>query len=112
VPPLTAFGAHDAMETYARAFAYRLRPRGCTVTVSPGLHPGLTAPLGWELSDAAQKDLRHALVEPHPVESGKVRQKDHDWTAALQLRRLQQWISAGTEPAIAGRTPLSACVPT
>ncbi len=112
VPPLTAFGAHDAMETYARAFAYRLRPRGCTVTVSPGLHPGLTAPLGWELSDAAQKDLRHALVEPHPVESGKVRQKDHDWTAALQLRTLQQWISAGTEPPIADRTPLSACVPT
>src|SRR5260221_5697713 len=54
VPPATGFGAHDAMETYARALAYRLRPRDCTVTISPGLHPGLTAPLGWELSDAAQ----------------------------------------------------------
>jgi hypothetical protein len=113
VPPLTGFNAHAAMETFARTLAYRLRPQACTVTISPGLHPGLTAPLGWELSDAAQADLRHALVEPHPVESGRVRRKhdDHDRAAALQLRTLQQWISAGSEPRISHRPKLSKCAP-
>ena len=111
VPPVTGFGAHAAMETFARALAYRLRPRGCTATISPGLHPGLTAPLGWELSDAAQKDLRHALVEPHPVESGIENSKTQPWAAALELRTLQQWISAGLEPPIVGRPRLSSCAP-
>jgi hypothetical protein len=62
VPLETAFGGHNTLETFARADAYRLTPPSCTLTVSPGLHPGVMAPLGWELSDSAVKDLQDSLV--------------------------------------------------
>jgi hypothetical protein len=58
IPLMTALGARNSLETFGRALAFRLRPPGCTVTISPGLDPGLTAPLGWELSDGAREDLR------------------------------------------------------
>lgn len=67
IPPMTAFGAHGAIETFARANAYRLAPDGCVITISPGLHPGLVAPLGWELSGNARNDLRDGLTATHPT---------------------------------------------
>ncbi len=99
VPPLTAFGGHEAIETFARADAYRLTPNSCTITVSPALHPGLEAPLGWELSKSAKTDL----------ENGLVRKRDNldasspDQPLAL-ITRLQQWLGG------AG-SGLSRCVP-
>lgn len=111
IPPLTAFGAHAAMETYARALAYRLRPPSCTVTISPGLHPGLTAPLGWELSSGARDDLRRALIVPHPIQAQDPKRRAKEWSAAFQLRRLQQWISAGGDQTTGLDPGLSACVP-
>jgi hypothetical protein len=109
VPPLTAFGSHGAMETFARANAYRVTPNGCTVTISPGLHPGLVAPLGWELSLGSQEDLRRGLVRP-PAGGSEV--------AALlpvaRLRLLQEWLADG-EPRIDFgpdlAVPLTDCVP-
>ncbi len=107
VPLMTAFGAHSSMETFARALAYRLRPPGCTVTISPGLHPGLTAPLGWELSAGARADLREGLVRPHTTEFGDARDQ-----SVLDLRRLQEWLGTGDEAASPGLKPsLSACIP-
>ncbi|MFL5954249.1 MAG: hypothetical protein ACJ76I_09105 [Gaiellaceae bacterium] len=96
IPPLTAFGSHGAIETYARTLAYHLRPQGCTVTISPGLHPGLTAPLGWELSKGAREDLKHALYEPHPV-TLDTHETPNRFDAALQLRTLQRWLGPDAE---------------
>ena len=94
--------------TFARALAYRMRPAGCTVTISPGLHPGLTAPLGRELSAGARDDLREGLVRAHPTEFGEGR-----YQAILDLRRLQEWLGTGNEAASSGLKPsLSACIPT
>jgi hypothetical protein len=106
VPLLTAFGARNSMQTFARAFAYRLRPPGCMVTISPGLHPGLTAPLGWELSKGAREDLREGLIRPHPAEVGEERDR-----AVFDLRRLQLWLGAG-EPSPGLPPDLTKCIPT
>jgi hypothetical protein len=104
IPLTTALGGRSAIETYARALAYRLVPPGCAVTISPGLHPGLAAPLGWELSEGARADLRTALVRPR---------QNLDPDDALQpislLQRLQGWLSPGsTAPNI---KELGDCIP-
>jgi hypothetical protein len=105
VPLLTAFGARNSMQTFARALAYRLRPPGCTVTISPGLHPGLTAPLGWELSEGARDDLRVGLTRPHPTEVGRGKER-----VVLDLRRMQLWL--GAEGTSAELPPdLTDCIP-
>jgi len=106
IPPLTAYSARNAIEMYARAHAFRIRPPTCTVTISPGLHPGLTAPLGWELSEGARDDLPKGLVRPFPHSIGASR----DWPI-VKLRRLQDWLRSDSEPD-AGYTPrLVDCVP-
>ncbi len=107
IPILTALGARTAMETYARSLVYRLRPPQCTVTISPGLHPGLTAPLGWELSQAARDELRAGLTRPRPATKTTAIQE----SPAHQLRRLQQWIAAGSEPDPDLKPDLVRCVP-
>jgi hypothetical protein len=100
VPLATAFGGHATLETFARADAYRLTPPSCTLTVSPGLHPGVMAPLGWELSDSAVKDLQDSLVR---ARSGV---DDAEQPLAI-IRRLQKWLArSGTAD-----KPLSACIP-
>jgi hypothetical protein len=105
VPLLTAFGARSSQETFARALAYRLRPPRCTVTISPGLHPGLTAPLGWELSKGARGDLQEGLISKRPTALGREK-----YRPVLDLRRLQQWL--GREKRSGGLKPLQHCVPT
>ena len=90
IPLLTAFGSHSVIETFARADAYRVTPRGCTITIAPGLHPGLLAPLGWELSQGAQDDLRNGLVRRRPTAS------EEPALAVAHLRLLQQWL--GDDP--------------
>jgi hypothetical protein len=99
VPPLTAFGGHEAIETFARADAYRLTPTSCTITISPALHPGLEAPLGWELSTSAKDDLKNGLVR---------RRDSLDPSSPNQplalITRLQQWLGGV-------RSGLSRCVP-
>lgn len=102
-PITTAFGGRRALETYARAEAYRLTPDGCTVTISPALHPGLTAPLGWELSKDTRTDLTDALVRQPPGTSGQAAVQPE-----LNLRRLQSWLG-GEQPE--GQRPLKDCVP-
>jgi hypothetical protein len=104
VPLATAFGARNAQETFARALAYRLRPPGCTITISPGLHPGLTAPLGWELSSGARDDLVDGLTRPHPTALG-----EDKYLPVLELRRLQQWLGGGRTPML--HPPLATCIP-
>jgi hypothetical protein len=69
IPLETALGGRTAVEAYARPAAYRILPSSCTVTISPALHPGLIAPLGWELSKPAQIDLRAGLTNPHPADT-------------------------------------------
>src|SRR4029450_90087 len=80
IPPATAFGSRDAMQTFARAAAYRILPSECTLTISPSLHPGLIAPLGWELSRAAREDLRSGLTRAYPA----------DESGTAMVRRLRQ----------------------
>lgn len=105
IPPATAFGAHGAAETFARAAAQRLTGVGCTLTISPRLHPGLVAPLGWELSEGAREDLRKGLVEPRP----NAIKKDERLAPVLDLRRLQAWL--GGEQVQGLDTSLESCVP-
>jgi hypothetical protein len=103
VPPLTAFGGRSSVQTYARAAAYRVLPESCTVTISPALHPGLIAPLGWELSEAARTDLRAGLTNPHPADStGK---------AVENIRALQFRLAATKNPTQTIGPPLSRCIP-
>jgi hypothetical protein len=104
IPPATAFGAHNAAEAYARAAAQRVTGAGCTLTISPRLHPGLVAPLGWELSEGARDDLQRGLVEPRPNATGEQR-----LAPVLDLRRLQGWL--GGEQVQGLDTSLQSCVP-
>lgn len=92
IPPLTAMGGRTSVQTYARAAAYRALPPSCTVTISPSLHPGLIAPLGWELSERARKDLRDGLFAPHP---GATKRARND--AVFRLRQAQARIAAASE---------------
>ena len=103
VPPETAFGGRSAIETFARAAAYRILPTSCTVTISPALHPGLIAPLGWELSEAARKDLRAGLTNPHPADTTGV--------AVKNLRTVQFRLSASPHPSEVIGESLKACLP-
>jgi hypothetical protein len=103
VPPSTAFGGRHAIETAARAAAYRILPVSCTITISPALHPGLIAPLGWELSEAARRDLQDGLTTPHPA--------DKQGTAVRNLITLQLRLSAERDPGRVVGRPLTACLP-
>lgn len=106
LPLTTAFGARESIQTYARAQAFRLLPPSCVVTIAPGLHPGLTAPLGWELSRGARDDLEAGLVRPPPRSDAASRN-----SPVYQLRRLQQWLGSGNEKG-EGLTPgLTSCIP-
>jgi hypothetical protein len=103
VPPLTGIGGHQAIETFARADAYRLTPAHCTMTISPALHPGLEAPLGWELSKYARVDLQNGLVRNRDnLPSSSVNQP-----LAL-ISRLQQWLGGQR---MGADVDLGACVP-
>jgi hypothetical protein len=104
IPLRTALGGRSAIETFARASAFRVTPTGCTVTIAPSLHPGLVAPLGWELSRGAQDDLQAGLTEPRPNATGY-----EDLVRPVsQLRRLQEWLGGETSKF----TPrLSECIP-
>jgi hypothetical protein len=97
-PLATAFGARGAIETFARANAYRLVPDTCALTISPALHPGLAAPLGWELSRGARHDLQDGLVR----DGDKPRKEQ---PIAL-VKRLQRWLGDS-----APNDALAACVP-
>jgi hypothetical protein len=104
IPPQTGFGSRKAIETYARAAAYRILPSSCTVTVSPSLHPGLIAPLGWELSKAARADLRAGLVRPHPADKTGM-------TLVRRLRQIQARIAAPSERKVVIGPDLKNCLP-
>ena len=100
VPLATSFGGRATIETFARANAYRLLPDYCTLTISPALHPGLAAPLGWELSDGARRDLRSGLVRD--------RDKPPKEQPIRIVRRLQQWLGGF---GVGEGVDLRACVP-
>jgi hypothetical protein len=85
-PPVTAFGGRNSVETVARADAYRLTPGGCTITVSPARHPGLHAPVGWEISPSAETELRNGLVARRDTDTSPSRQP------LFLLKRLQNWL--------------------
>jgi hypothetical protein len=102
VPLVTSFGGRSALETFARSDAYRLTPDGCTVAVSPALHPGVMAPLGWELSETAISDLKGSLVRPRLNGT-----KDQNQPLAI-LRRLQKWLGGKGDDAF---VKLSRCIP-
>ena len=96
IPPQTAVGGRSAIETYARAAAYEILPLSCAITVSPALHPGLVAPLGWELSRASGDDLRSGLSGAANVRA---------------LRQAQARVAAAPgEPGVATDEPLSNCL--
>jgi hypothetical protein len=104
IPLVTALGGRAAIETYARAVAYRLTPAGCTLTISPGLHPGLTAPLGWELAKGSRDELREGLVRPRAAAEGRDRLRP-----VLELRRLQAWLGGEQVPGLG--PDLATCEP-
>ena len=65
--------------------------------------PGLIAPLGWELSEAARTDLRAGLTNPHPADTtGK---------AVDNIRALQFRLAAEKKPDRTIGLPLSRCIP-
>jgi hypothetical protein len=105
LPVQTGFGGRRAQETFARAAAYRILPDSCTLTISPSMHPGLVAPLGWELSRSAREDLRAGLVRPHPGDADPTR-------AALRLRQLQARLAADSERPLLIEPKLEKCLPT
>ncbi len=106
IPIQTAFGGRNAMQTYARAAARRLLPDSCAVTISPSLHPGLIAPLGWELSPSARDDLRAGRIEPPPAATENQR------TAQIERLRLLQERLAGEDEERVGLEPLiKDCLP-
>jgi hypothetical protein len=92
------------MQTYARAAARRLLRGGCMVTISPSMHPGLIAPLGWELSPSARDDLESARTRPHPAA-----EKDEAAKQIRDLRRLQDRLGGADEPRIGIGTALRHC---
>jgi hypothetical protein len=104
IPPETAFGSRRSMETYARAAAYRILPSDCTLTISPSLHPGLIAPLGWELSKAARADLRSALTRAHPAD-------ETGMASVRRLRQVQARIAAPTERKVVIGRDSATCLP-
>jgi hypothetical protein len=108
MPLETVLGAHGAAETYARAASPRMTPKGCTITIAPGLHPGLLAPLGWELSAGAQEDLANGLVRPRPNDPQGPK------GPVLNLRILQQWLGdddTKNTPRTGAVEQLRKCVP-
>ena len=104
IPPGTAFGSRRSMETYARAAAYRILPSECTLTISPSLHPGLIAPLGWELSKAARADLRSGLTRAHPADQTGM-------ASVRRLRQVQSRIAAPSERKVVIGRDLATCLP-
>jgi hypothetical protein len=84
-PPVTALGGRSSVETFARAQAYRLTPGGCTITISPASHPGLRAPVGWEISSGAETDLQNGLVAHRYTDPSQAHQP------LFLLKRLQTW---------------------
>jgi hypothetical protein len=74
------------------------------VTISPALHPGLVAPLGWELSETARADLRSGLTKPHPEDPKGMR-------AVEVLRQVQARLAGATEQKVVVREPLGHCLP-
>jgi len=107
IPVETAFGGRTAVEVYARAAAYRILHDWCTVTISPALHPGLIAPLGWELSKPARIDLRDGLTNPHPADDSGMK-----GTRLLRLVQYRLTASARPKPGEVVGTPLAKCAPT
>ena len=104
VPLATIIGGHSAIETYARSDAYRAVNFRCTVTISPGLHPGVNAPVGWELSTSARGELRDGLVRRRANQNEQVQLQTYNL-----VRRVQGWL---TEPPEGGdETDLRLCVP-
>ena len=95
IPIVTAFGGRNAMQTYARAAARRLLRGGCMITLSPSMHPGLIAPLGWELSPSARNDLASARTRPHPAAI-----KDERTRQIRNFRILQDGLGGDDEPRI------------
>src|SRR5262249_2009072 len=85
-PPMTALGGRSSVETFARADAYRLTPGGCTITISPAAHPGLRAPVGWEISPSAETDLQNGLVAHRYPDESQAHQP------LFLLKRLQTWL--------------------
>jgi hypothetical protein len=111
IPLNTLLGGRGALETYARQDAYRLTADpSCTVTIFPHAHPGLTAPLGWELSVQAQDDLVHALTAAPPGVDPSTKDGRLQATEPVRaLRQLQQWLG-GDHVAGLGES-LSSCLP-
>ena len=85
------------METFARANAYRAVPKGCAITISPARHPGLEAPLGWELSQGARQDLKNGLVRDNE-------KKPREQPIVL-LQRLQGWLGVSPTAGLMGCIP-------
>jgi len=106
IPLTTSARTRTALAAHARGRAYRIRPTGCTVTISPFLHPGITAPLGWALSSHTHNELRDALVRPAPRSRGKQESLN---SPRSKLRRLQRWLEPNARDA--DRVPLKRCVP-
>jgi hypothetical protein len=98
VPPMTAFGLHTFVERYSREEAFHLAGRNCVLALSPELHPGLKAPLGWTLSRSTRDELQQALTRSSPAAVAATR-PDRD-TLLNGLRSLEAWLSPElTKPA-------------
>ncbi|HEY2371697.1 MAG TPA: hypothetical protein VGH82_04040 [Gaiellaceae bacterium] len=98
-PPVTALGGRTSVETFARADAYRLTPGGCTITISPASHPGLRAPVGWEISPSAETELQNGLVAHRYTDASPAHQP------LFLIKRLQTWLGGSDV------TRLRHCIP-
>ena len=74
-------------------------PAGCTVTISPAAHPGLRAPVGWEISPSAETEHQNGLVAHRYTDESPAHQP------LFLLKRLQTW-AGGTD-----QRRLQHCVP-
>jgi hypothetical protein len=112
VPFTTAMGASRSREAQAKQlagdiFGARLFSDGLTaknvselqrwIRIVPEAHPGVQAPIGWVLSDAARSDLRAQIGNQFPELRENLPEDNRRATAGTVAAQLQMFFSANLE---------------
>ena len=104
--PLSTAMVRGAVERFAKARAIRSLNQHCFFPITPALHPGLLAPLGWSLSSTTKDELHRALDDPEragPAKSGPANNRIGN------LKLIQRWLTPGRSQNAGQRYPMSDC---